>query len=213
MEDVLKAVDEQVEELHNQRKNMAASVAEQKSLVKLKQKKAQELRSQINLLSDSIKRLEQEEKDILISVATGETEIKMIEERLDAVIHLLRKEIEDIKGRLTSNLAKPAPEPEAGPKPGKPVKKASVKEEEEALTDAEEEEERPRRKRAREEEEEEENGVTSPLDSALESPMEEETPSDKQKKARQKPCPVCSNQMDWYSYDKKWKCFVCGHEE
>jgi predicted nucleic acid-binding Zn-ribbon protein len=27
-----------------------------------------------------------------------------------------------------------------------------------------------------------------------------------------KPCPNCRNQMNWYDFDKKWKCFVCAHE-
>jgi DNA repair exonuclease SbcCD ATPase subunit len=27
-----------------------------------------------------------------------------------------------------------------------------------------------------------------------------------------KTCPNCQNQMDWYDFDKKWKCFVCAHE-
>lgn len=27
-----------------------------------------------------------------------------------------------------------------------------------------------------------------------------------------KTCPNCKNQMDWYDFDKKWKCFVCAHE-
>lgn len=32
-------------------------------------------------------------------------------------------------------------------------------------------------------------------------------------KSEGKPCPVCGSAMQFYSFEKAWKCYVCGHDE
>jgi hypothetical protein len=52
-------------------------------------------------------------------------------------------------------------------------------------------------------------GVTAPID------LPDSIPAKNKKAASKggKKCAICNGDMDYYSSEKKWQCFVCGHEE
>jgi len=236
-EDLLAAADLQLEALKEQQTEITSSLADRRTELKIKEQKARDVRKQIDLLTESIKRLEGEEKDLVVVVASGETELRTIESKLGDIIRGIEKEVLDIKDKINEKFEKAqtaaAPVPvtkeaeekaaaaissmiEETQKSGvetakkKPVPKEPKEVEEEEFEEEEEEEERPKRKR--DYDEEEDSGL---LKSPIEL-MEEKDQAEKQgakTKEKKKNCPVCSNPMDWYSVDKNWKCFVCGHEE
>jgi chromosome segregation ATPase len=43
--------------------------------------------------------------------------------------------------------------------------------------------------------------------------MEAEDTTEEEAAITVKPCPMCNSQMDFYDFDKAWKCYICGHEE
>jgi len=241
-EDLLAAADQQIEALKEQRMELVSSMAERRSDLKIKEQKAKDTRKQIDLLTESIKRLEGEEKELLIAVASGETEVKTVENKLDSIIKGVENDILAIKDKINEKIQKAAATPaipesltremeaqaeaaissvieetkQSAPseKPTAPEKKERVQEslDEPFEEDEEEVEERTSRKRSAVEEERS-GTLKSPIEMAEENSTGEKQKKESEQQEKKKSCPVCSNPMDWYSVDKNWKCFVCGHEE
>jgi hypothetical protein len=181
--DVVGAADRQLEELKKQQEIFSYSVAHRRRELKSMGTKSREIRTQVAELRDRIRRLEEQEKEMLSNMEEGEREIASTEERFGSIVGDLGREIAGIKQRILEHI------PEA-PLPGEKTTGEAP---------------RPRKKAV---------APAPQAAPAVEDPARElKRPEEKKASGSARQCPVCNNQMDWYEVEKKWKCFVCAHEE
>lgn len=181
-DEILGAAENQLSALKNQKDIIAESFTAPDTGNNPLASKLEETRTRISEFKGALKKLEEEEKEILASLAAEKERSRKAEKGLDSLIRSIEEEIVDIRDKVLCYLIQdsslsivPESEPleDMGP--------------EGEYTDAEPE-------------------------ADLISPMSGEPPADA-KGAKVKPCPSCQNRMDWYEMDRKWKCFVCAHEE
>jgi predicted nucleic acid-binding Zn-ribbon protein len=183
-EDVVGAADRQLAELKKQQDIFSYSVAHRRRELKSMGTKSREIKTQIADLRDRIRRLEEREKGMLSNMEEGEREILSAEESFGSIVDELGREIAGIKKRILHHI------PGGTPVEEKTVVEASPP---------------GRKKRA---------SAPPSAPSTAEKPAPAlRSPAEKQASGSARQCPVCNNQMDWYEVEKKWKCFVCAHEE
>jgi DNA repair exonuclease SbcCD ATPase subunit len=186
---VVEAANRQIAALKKQRDGFARSVADRRTELKALSRKSQDIKSQIANLQNRIRRMEEEERELMESVAAGERELESAEDAFANIVENLEYEIADTRKKVMAYLLNEVPEAEDTAIPEIPVGS------EQAVPSI------------RGAEEPDRGDVTIKL-----------TPPETQESgpgsdAKQKSCPVCNNRMEWYGVKKMWKCFVCAHEE
>jgi hypothetical protein len=234
---ITEAADKQLEALKKQEDGLSQKVKEKRDELDSLTSKAKSLRKEITVLQESIGRLEKEEKDIVDNISSEENKIKLMEEGFDNVVKEIKDGIIAVRGKVVDylseeNLKKEAaasdaasglPEADATPEPVALEKPEEVSapsgpgddaktEETDAASSLPEADATPEPVAL--EKPEEVFVPSGPSDddqagaSTLTDPFAENT-----EKKKEHPCPICNSGMDWYSMEKKWKCYTCGHEE
>jgi hypothetical protein len=182
--DVVGAADRQIEELKKQQDIFSYSVAHRRRELKSMGTKSREIRTQVAELRDRILKLEAREQEMLSNMEEGEREITSAEESFGSIVKELGREIAGIKQRILHHIPGETPEGE------KTVVETPP---------------RPREKpRA---------SAPTAAPAAKKPAPALRPPAEKKASGSARQCTVCNNQMDWYEVEKKWKCFVCAHEE
>lgn len=187
--DILAAVESQLSALKGQKERLMESFAAKGEERKALLAKHDGIKSRMSALRETLKKLEEEEKAVLSLIAAGEEETRKAEKAVGSITGSIEKELHEAREKVSAFLAE--------------GKDSAAETESASPGDAFLNEESP----------EETPEAESPLISPVSDTPPADTPPAVATEAGGKPCPSCRNRMDWYEVDRKWKCFVCGHEE
>lgn len=187
--DILAAIENQLSALRGQKERLKESFAAKSEERKGLLANLEGIKSRMSALREGLRKLEEEEKAVLARIASEEEETRKAEKAVDSITGSIEKELHEVRDKVSGFLA------------------------DGTAFAAEPEPESPADVFLREEHPEEAPEADSPLISPVSDTPPADTPPAVATGAGGKPCPSCRNRMDWYEVDRKWKCFVCGHEE
>ncbi len=235
-QEIIAGVSNQLEELKILEKGLIAAIPGWRDELRAMESKARELKDDIARLRETIGRLENEEKGILVSMAARQKDMELVEKSVGevftdvgAVITSVKKKIEEYS---VEGAAAPQPiPPRTSAAVEIPVVKKAVEEKKEEISvpsapqqDTEWQKKCPmcggRMDFHMKEnkwmcytcayEEASTNGV--PV-AGEEKSAGIESPAPQQSTAWQKKCPMCGGMLNYHGNEKMWLCYTCAHEE
>jgi chromosome segregation ATPase len=234
-QEIIAAVNNQLEELKILEKGILPALPGWRDEFAGMEAKTQELRSEIAKLREILGRLESEEKELLTGMAARKKEMEHVEKAVGEVFTVIGAEITYIKKKIEEFTAESAAAPrDSGKSDVSRENQEDAGQESEmggssAPLDAEWQKKCPMcggRMNFHSTEEmwlcyscayeeltkDEGQGIASPASNENQDEKKESAPSDNQPSGKKKTCPACRKKMEWYPFDKAWRCPFCDYE-